>query len=578
MRKQIGLFENGIKPQPYESNELSKVASSRIKASETSLGGRVLGHYETIAKLKSQSITVVDVFRPEGNRKFNNPKRVDNLIQNTGSAYNGFLSPATKRRIDEMLCQWLTAIELNVNLKKQKWEVNADKILPTFVTLTLPAPQVNSDNDIKQKVLKPFLEWLKEDSNSYYLRGGMSGKQKGFGVRGFFWRAEPQKNGNIHFHILVDRFVPWKRIRQKWNECCDRLGYVYYYSLLRRDYFANGFIVNKKKLFRDCKTLKTIADNALVTRKIPERVNPLFRKYLEVLVKYGKPLTKKYIIASAKEIQRIAYEKGLAEGFRNPNSTDIHPIQNLNSITSYVIKYCTKKPKEIPLKDNQEIKYNESLRRDCVYTYEVIKDDLTGKLEKKEVGFDIYRPVFEERKVNGKLWGCAEVLKGSKVKDDEEVVTADDGKKYILKKGETFLENKDSAKALERKPFYQLKYLTSIVRERVVYAPENRNQSPITSECQIVSQAFHDYLEEIISKIGYDIINRLSNNVGPFFEKMQGKIIPLLIEKLGFKSEKSGRNSIVKHSDILEKYSPELYEEYLLHHNHIFNCIYGKAA
>ena len=30
----------------------------------------------------------------------------------------------------------------------------------------------------------------------------------------YFWRAEKQANGNIHFHLLVDRFIPMDLLRK----------------------------------------------------------------------------------------------------------------------------------------------------------------------------------------------------------------------------------------------------------------------------------------------------------------------------------------------------------------------------
>lgn len=79
-----------------------------------------------------------------------------------------------------------------------------------FVTLTLSASQIHTCNEIKSICLKPFLDNL----------------QKTHGIRNYLWRAELQENGNIHFHLIIDRFVQWWSIRNHWNKCQEKLGYV----------------------------------------------------------------------------------------------------------------------------------------------------------------------------------------------------------------------------------------------------------------------------------------------------------------------------------------------------------------
>jgi hypothetical protein len=51
------------------------------------------------------------------------------------------------------------------------------------------------------------------------------GKRK-WGLTNYIWRAEKQKNGNIHFHILSDKFIPYTELRESWNRIVEKLGYV----------------------------------------------------------------------------------------------------------------------------------------------------------------------------------------------------------------------------------------------------------------------------------------------------------------------------------------------------------------
>jgi hypothetical protein len=587
MITQTGLFGTENYHQPIRP---AVVTTPRLESAyDPKNGPRELGTIETVAKYKTRSITQVDVYRRNGFRKLDNTNKVQNLLSQSGNdnAYNGYLSPATKRNIEQMLQVWLTAIELNVNLKGQKKEVNENTVLPTFVTLTLPCAQYHRDNDIKEVCLKPFLEWLEQSSEECYKRGVLRGQQKGFGVKGFFWRAEPQKNRNIHFHVLIDRYVPWERIRQKWNMCLDKLGYVYAFSNMRKNYFSGGFRLNDEQFSKDCKELKKIAKSIQETRQMPKKVHPVYKSYLKTTVEYGTALKPSMIKAAANEKQLKAYEKGLEDGFYNPNTTDIHGIQNLDSVAAYVIKYCTKKPTKVAIGHNQYVKWNPDCNKECIYTYENRLNEQTGEFEREIITWDYYKPTFEERRINGRLWGCANILRGMTTEKGQEVIEEADGTKYTYQVVEDEIpyqpidesqELPEHTPTVIKKPFYAMKYFTSIVAESVVYAPADRTQLPMYSDKMVVNHKAEAYIATLTNEIGKDEIDRISKGVGEFFERMQGRIIPLNAEKLGFKPRKAGQKAHVKHADIMKKFAPELHKDYLNYHVHIFNCLYQNAA
>lgn len=122
--------------------------------------------------------------------------------------HNGSISRKAKRRITQGI-DWLLYLANEKTFthfkaqKQYKFRVN-------FVTLTLSSRQVHSDVEIKEKLLNQFL--IECRSN--------------WGIVNYLWRAEPQKNGNIHFHILIDKFIPWNELRNRWNRIQSKLGYV----------------------------------------------------------------------------------------------------------------------------------------------------------------------------------------------------------------------------------------------------------------------------------------------------------------------------------------------------------------
>lgn len=84
----------------------------------------------------------------------------------------------------------------------------------TFTTLTLPYRQLHCDRVIKRECLNQFLISMKREHNT----------------KNYLWKAELQDNGNIHFHILFDKFLPWQDVRHVWNRAVNRLGYVDWFA------------------------------------------------------------------------------------------------------------------------------------------------------------------------------------------------------------------------------------------------------------------------------------------------------------------------------------------------------------
>lgn len=110
-----------------------------------------------------------------------------------------------------------------------------------FVTLTLPSKQVHSDKDIKRLQTR-YIENL----------------QKTYGVKYYVWKAEAQKNGNIHFHLLIDKWLHWTIHRRLWNKQLDKLGYLDAYFNEHGNRNPNTTDVHSLKKDKKGKKLKNI--------------------------------------------------------------------------------------------------------------------------------------------------------------------------------------------------------------------------------------------------------------------------------------------------------------------------------
>lgn len=126
----------------------------------------------------------------------------------TRGIFNGYMSPATRRKVRKIVSTWIRSIMLYRAEVKRKWDPG--RAYPVFVTVTLPSDQVHTDAEINRKCLQPFLVYLRRHH----------------GIENYFWRAESQENGRVHFHVLTDRYIDKEDLQSAWNKCVNALGYV----------------------------------------------------------------------------------------------------------------------------------------------------------------------------------------------------------------------------------------------------------------------------------------------------------------------------------------------------------------
>jgi hypothetical protein len=125
------------------------------------------------------------------------------------SAYSGTMCSHAKKRLTK-------ALNLLVAIARPKTAFNPKtgkrfNFRVNFITLTLPCAQRSvSDRDLKTKVFDPFIKSMKRKH----------------GLRSYVWRAERQFNGNLHFHLTTDSFLPLSSIRDEWNRFLSRFHFI----------------------------------------------------------------------------------------------------------------------------------------------------------------------------------------------------------------------------------------------------------------------------------------------------------------------------------------------------------------
>lgn len=267
---------------------------------------------------------------------------VEKHLKNSKRSALGLVSPTARKKM-------ATAMDYLFLMAKPTKQYNKYTgqwftMRTAFITLTLPAKQIHSDNDIKKYCLNQLLIELRDK----------------FKVRNYVWRAEKQANGNIHFHILMDKFIFHTLLRDRWNRIIEKLGYVSAYRKDKQEFFKDGF-----------------------------RPRP------ELFVRLDK-LTGQICEAWTLKKQIKAYEKGVTENWSNPNTVDIHSVQFIRNIKGYVMKYLEKNP-NLPDQPSEDATDQEK---------QIYQDKLNALL------------------VQGRLWGSNEdlsLIKGCTVDVDSHI-------------------------------------------------------------------------------------------------------------------------------------------------------------
>lgn len=202
--------------------------------------------------------------------------KFDHLINSKRTA-EGKVSDIAKRKILKAINYFLFITNTKTIRNSYSGKYYSFKL--AFITLTLCSTQLHNDNIIKNQCLNQFLIELKKYNK----------------VNHYIWRAEKQKNGNIHFHLLVDKFIDHQELRDRWNRIINKLKYVDNYRIQQQTYHKDGF-----------------------------RIRP------ELLHTWN-----------AKK-QYEAYKRGSKINWNSPNTTDIHSIRRVFNLKQYFAKYLTK--------------------------------------------------------------------------------------------------------------------------------------------------------------------------------------------------------------------------------------------
>lgn len=198
------------------------------------------------------------------------------------NAQKGKISDRAARRLKDKV-NWLVFKSKKQKVKYPNGTIS-ENFRISFITLTLPSQQRHADIEIK-RIFNNFLTTLRKKYN----------------MTDYVWKAELQKNQNIHFHLTTNIFIHHATIRTLWNNCINRLGYVSEYQ----SHF-------KRMSFEEYRLLR-----------------------LENAKKSKNKVSEEDIVKS--------YNDGKKNKWSNPNSTDVKTVFRVDNLAAYLAKYLSKK-------------------------------------------------------------------------------------------------------------------------------------------------------------------------------------------------------------------------------------------
>lgn len=146
------------------------------------------------------------------------------------TAYSGTMTQGVRKRMTK-------AINVMLQVLKPEWITNpvTGKLQHhklSFITLKISHTRNISARQGYDLCLSHFLDWF---TRSVEIKNG---KKKGVDL--YVWKWEPQKDGQTHYHITTPDFIHMKDIRDKWNECQRKAGFLDEYAKEHGHYNANS--------------------------------------------------------------------------------------------------------------------------------------------------------------------------------------------------------------------------------------------------------------------------------------------------------------------------------------------------
>ena len=141
-------------------------------------------------------------------RSVKQKEQIELINNDSKETYKGDMSKLSRKNLRKKVEIWNDACNAYNNTLLYPHKSQMKKLV--FFTLTLSSIQYQSDKKVKELLLKPF-----------FRKASVV-----FGLKNYVWKAESQKNGNIHFHCIADVYIDKEALTRLWNAMQAKFSYI----------------------------------------------------------------------------------------------------------------------------------------------------------------------------------------------------------------------------------------------------------------------------------------------------------------------------------------------------------------
>lgn len=202
-------------------------------------------YLSTAYQIRNNKIVVFDVWNgPKAERNAyrwtesktieEKAKKAEKMRKTRELAYSGKLSKGAKKRLEKAI-----TLLVQCTPKRRIWNpvikcTHYHKL--SFVTLTVSDSTTNhTAKEAYQTLLRPMMQYL----------------TKYKGVKNYVWKAELQKRGQIHYHLIFPNFVHYQYLQNKWNYLQLKAGYLKGYYKKYGEKNPNSVDIHSMKNVKD---------------------------------------------------------------------------------------------------------------------------------------------------------------------------------------------------------------------------------------------------------------------------------------------------------------------------------------
>lgn len=159
----------------------------------------------------------------------------ENSLRNLSkSKFTGEMSAKTRSNIIKI--SYIMVRKWQVKMINYRKNPRGFKPSFNFITLTIPSTQIHTDQEFKRKIFNVWLSKLRVLYPDFE----------------YIWRCEKQLNGNIHFHIICNKYIPKAKVRYSWNSLLSKHGYTYKGCLMNVKHQAPSTKIESIKTKNGC--------------------------------------------------------------------------------------------------------------------------------------------------------------------------------------------------------------------------------------------------------------------------------------------------------------------------------------